>query len=199
MSLPFQDFRLYNEIDYTDVMYLYDYHPWYRNGEKNPKIDQVTHDILNIKNAKPDKVALRNKAVRFFKSALVSKNPAGISSVIPPEQSLFAVVPSSTSFRVCEGLMELMLQVQAEFRFLNRENVLVRHTDVPKAATGGLRDQRVHLESINADQQSVRGMRVFLFDDVTTTGSSLLACRRILLESGASSVAMIALGKTIQD
>lgn len=200
MTLPGQDFKAYRDIDYDNIMYLYDYHPWNRNGEKNPNIDQVTHDILNIKNPNDDKASYRNKAVRFFRSALTSANPPGLSSLIDTqEERLFAIVPSSTAFRVCRGMMELVSQLRRPFNFINEENILVRHATVPKAATGGLRDQRVHLDSISVDRRLLEGRTVFLFDDVTTTGCSLQACKRILLDAGAAKVAMIALGQTYME
>ncbi|WP_220813125.1 phosphoribosyltransferase [Pseudomonas paralcaligenes] len=198
-SLPHQEVRVYAEIDYNDIMYLYDYHPWYKNDVKNPKIDQVTHDILNIKNTDPRKLAYRQKAVSFFSRALTSQKPPGLSTLLDKTtRSAFAVVPSSTAWRVSVGLMELINSIQGEFRFSNEGNPLARHITVPKAATGGLREQRIHLDSIRSSGD-VAGKEIFLFDDVTTTGCSLLACRRILLEAGASRVAMIALGKTCQD
>ncbi len=43
----------------------------------------------------------------------------------------------------------------------------------------------------------IKGDIVLLMDDVTTTGNSLYACKQILLERGADSVEMFALGKAI--
>ena len=44
---------------------------------------------------------------------------------------------------------------------------------------------------------TVENETVFLLDDVTTTGNSLLACRDILMAKGARAVEMLALGKAI--
>lgn len=200
MSLPGQVFKIYREIDYDNIMYLYDYHPWNRNGEKNPHIDQITHDILNIKNPNDEKANYRNKAVRFFKNSLTSHNPPSLLSLIDiQEDRLFAIVPSSTAYRVCKGMTELVNELRGPFSFINEQNILVRHATVPKAATGGLRDQRVHLNSIRVDPRLLDGKSVFLFDDVTTTGCSLLACKKLLLDAGAAKVAMIALGQTYME
>ena len=40
---------------------------------------------------------------------------------------------------------------------------------------------------------------VLLMDDITTSGNSLYACKNILIESGADTVEMFALGKTVRD
>lgn len=43
----------------------------------------------------------------------------------------------------------------------------------------------------------ISGDVVLLIDDVTTTGNSLYACKEILLQAGADTVEMFALGKAI--
>lgn len=45
----------------------------------------------------------------------------------------------------------------------------------------------------------ITGEIVLLMDDITTTGNSLYACKDILLENGAETVEMFALGKTVRD
>lgn len=43
----------------------------------------------------------------------------------------------------------------------------------------------------------ISGEIILLMDDVTTTGNSLYACKEILLQHGAKSVKMFALGKAV--
>ncbi len=74
---------------------------------------------------------------------------------------------------------------------------LVRHKSIAKKATGGDRSIEVDLNSIRVeDADCIKGKRVLLLDDVTTSGNSLLACRRLLLQAGAADVKMVALGRT---
>jgi predicted amidophosphoribosyltransferase len=42
------------------------------------------------------------------------------------------------------------------------------------------------------------GREVLLLDDVTTSGSSLEACKRLLLDAGAAAVKCAALGRTAE-
>lgn len=54
------------------------------------------------------------------------------------------------------------------------------------------------MQTISTIQEmSVKGDIILLMDDVTTTGNSLYACREILLQNGAETVEMFALGKAI--
>lgn len=51
------------------------------------------------------------------------------------------------------------------------------------------------IDAINIER--IEGANILLFDDVTTTGTSLNATREILYENGANKVVCIALGKTV--
>lgn len=108
---------------------------------------------------------------------------------------MFAVVPSHCKNSVSEGLMGLVGQLSCTFRFTNDKNVLLRYTTVAKAATGGVRSIKVHLDSIKVTE-NVQGRTVYLFDDIASTGCSLEACKQLLLGAGATRVAMVALGRT---
>ncbi len=77
---------------------------------------------------------------------------------------------------------------------------LQRKQPIAKLAGGGNRDKGVHYRSIGTlDAMDVSGDIVLLMDDVTTTGNSLIACRDILLEHGAKTVEMFALGRAVRD
>ena len=43
----------------------------------------------------------------------------------------------------------------------------------------------------------IKGKNIIIFDDITTSGSSLVAARRFLKDNGANIVVCIALGKTV--
>lgn len=189
---PHQHVKKYENISFEEIISLFDYHPW--EDGNNPRIDNITHTLLNIKNPSADR---RRPAIKFFNKVLVNP-PGGLVRLVSGEQCIFAIVPSHSQGCVSPGLTDLIESVAGHFNFGNDVNVLFRHTTVPKAATGGPRSVQVHLSSINV-VGDVRGQTVYLFDDVTSTGSSLRACKELLLQSGAARVAMIALGQTYMD
>lgn len=180
----------YSEISFQEIMHLYDYHPW-QDG-KNPRIDHITHTILNIK--RHEECRSRTGAINYFTKILTS-SPRGLSFLTDGELSCFAVVPSHAKGHVSEGLLELVRNISAAFNFENEQNLLVRLATIDKAATGGERSMKVHFDSIKVTGQ-VQGKTIYLFDDITSTGSSLQACKKLLLNAGAHRVAMIALGRT---
>lgn len=182
--------KKYTEISFDEIMHLYDYHPW--GDGSNPRIDNITHTILNIKSTAHE--ARRKSAVNYFTKVLTTP-PGGLANLVSLEPCLFAVVPSHTKGNVSEGLLSLVSNVSKNFKFVNADNILFRYNAVAKAATGGERSLKVHLESIKVTKD-VKGLTVYLFDDITTTGCSLQACKSLLLEAGASRVVMIALGRT---
>jgi phosphoribosylpyrophosphate synthetase len=191
-SLPTQRTKQYLQCDFVNVMYLYDYHPW--DGGQNPRIDKITHTLLNLKNASENR---RRPPVNFFTKVLTNST-GGLSRLLIKQPYVFAIVPSHQEGHVSPGLSELIGNVREDFNFTNYHNPLYRHSTVPKAATGGPRNAQLHMNSI-AVVHRVEGQTVILFDDITTTGSSLLACKELLLQAGAAQVAMIALGKTYSE
>ena len=80
----------------------------------------------------------------------------------------------------------------------NKVYYLQRTKSIDKLAYGGCRDRQVHMKTISTvDSINVDGDIILLMDDVTTTGNSLYACREILMEKGAKTVKMFALGKAV--
>lgn len=193
-SLPSQNTKEYGSINYNDIMPLYDYHPW--EGGNNPNIDRITHTLLNIKHAESKRY---QSAVNFFTKVLTNSTK-GLARLVDSNPNVFCIVPSHSQNQVSAGLLALAKQISPNFHFNNNDNLLRRTRTVAKAATGGARNQQIHLDSIEVtDASAVRGQTVFLFDDVSSTGSSMLACKQLLLNAGADRVAMIALGQTYMD
>ena len=47
--------------------------------------------------------------------------------------------------------------------------------------------------------RNIQGQNIIIFDDITTSGCSLVASRQFLMDRGAKKVVCIALGKTVED
>lgn len=112
-----------------------------------------------------------------------------------------AVVPSHDAAKTVSGVHDLASLLAEENDLVDAGPCLLRHTTIPKLAGGaGVRSMKTHLDSIRVDKANhIRGRKVLLLDDVATSGTSLLACRRLLLDAGAAEVRMLALGLTDHD
>ncbi|MBQ8006795.1 MAG: phosphoribosyltransferase [Lachnospiraceae bacterium] len=165
-----------------------EYHRYWSDrtrGEKNPQFDEVSSQILDLKEGKMS-------AVRYF---------FGVLDPVLPRDVSICVVPSSRVARTHPGIIQLARQLCSKgCGRIDRTGYLVRTIDVPKLTENRRRGRDIHLASITVDPgMSVYGERVLLLDDVTTTGNSLYACREILISAGAKSVEMFAIGQAVYD
>jgi adenine/guanine phosphoribosyltransferase-like PRPP-binding protein len=88
-------------------------------------------------------------------------------------------------------------KVFEESKRIDGSTLIERFKSIESAHGGGKRSVSLHLNSIrikNADL--VKDREVWLIDDVVTTGSSLTACKTLLMRSGAKNVKCLAIGKT---
>jgi predicted amidophosphoribosyltransferase len=168
------------------IRFLGEYHP-YRivndRGEriKNPKWTPDCSRILDLKERQPH-------AIQHFVERLDPKLLKDIA---------LAYVPSHDATRTESGVRDVARELAARGR-IDATGCLVRHTTIQKLATGGDRGIEVHLNSMHVvDAELIRGRAVLLLDDVTTSGNSLHAGQKLLLDAGAQVVKMLALAKTV--
>lgn len=164
---------------------LGEYHPWGWHKETGgDSSNYPTHSgkILDLK----DKSA---SGLSYFFDYMSDKVKTATA---------IAVVPSSDASKgPNSGVHALADRLCDKLGLTNAGACLVRHTSIAKKATGGDRSIEVDLNSIRVEDNSlIKDQSVLLLDDVTTSGNSLLACRRLLLKAGAKEVKMVALGRT---
>lgn len=166
---------------FDQLAYLGDYHPYRRFGERNPNFNVFSGKVLDLKDEK-------EVGIEHFRAEL--------EEIVLPGVTI-ATVPSHDPDKVTSGL-RTMAQRLARAGRIDATGCLVRTTKIDKLATGGDRSVEVHLASIQIrDPRLIRGKDVLLLDDVTTSGNSLEACQRILVNAGAARVQRLAIGKTV--
>lgn len=182
---------------------LVEYHP-YRistdTGEKtkNPKFDEVSRQLLDLKDATANK---HRQAVAQM-TRLVSAAVNSLPYTLIPTQVHIAVVPSSTRGKWSEGLCAITKAIcdESPKRFVAIPQSLQRIRTIDKLARGGNRSVDIHLASIAPApgyERYFARKAVILLDDVTTTGNSLRACCMLLQQHGIDSVYPFALGRTV--
>lgn len=167
-----------------DIVVYSNYHKYWldrERGIKNPLFDVFSGKILDLKQGK-------NEAINYFYNLINVEICEGVT---------ICVVPSSDSEKTESGIGMLGERL-AENNRKNKVYFLRRIHTIDKLAYGGRRDKEIHMETISTlNEMDVTGEIILLMDDVTTTGNSLYACKDILLQNGAKTVKMFALGKAI--
>lgn len=170
--------------DDEEIVTLGEYIPWglhKKRGGSNDDYDKLSGLILDVKSK-------QQHAIKSFADNIDQKLESRIAVCYVPSHE-----PSKTS----SGIQKVAESIASRNSRIDATACLKRHVEVPKLAHGGDRSIDVHLDSIVAnDVEKIAGRSVIIFDDVTTSGNSLRACRKILLDAGATRVRMYALGKT---
>ena len=197
MDLPtkFKEFP----INSSDIIYyIYDYTPRNR-GEKKQVCDR---HIMNIKDTikhsgdKEWKNNKRNESIVHFKAILSTL----FISKPNIENTVLCLVPGHSKNSFNPNMEEIITDLCEILSIENGSKILSRFEEVSEAHTtqGIVRNKDTHLESIRiTESKLISGKNIILLDDVTTSGSSLLACKEILIRNGATKVDCVALGKTI--
>lgn len=156
-----------------------------------------TSHILNLK-----KGAL-STAVDYF----VGKLDEILSEGFP-----ICMIPSSDPSTTSLGLREV-IQGLAQNGRVDAISSLIRHQSISRSQSARIYKPLVkkyglpfeadrenihrHLDSIKVvDSSVIRSRVVLLLDDIVTTGTSFMGCRKLLLDAGASEVVCLALGIT---
>lgn len=179
----FKDKEFYNsEHQKNGIYYLTNYHP-YRGGS-NPEFNDTSKIILDFKDKK-------SYIVQYLSELLADK-------VISDAEVIICVVPSHSMNSTNSGIQQVAEKIiQVKPNCFNGLNCLKRIKDIDKLSRGGPRGLAVHLESIIVqNKELIWGKEVLLLDDVATSGNSMLACKQLLLTSGAKDVLCLAIAYT---
>lgn len=174
-----------SEINYIDE---YDKYWIYEDGVKyrNPKFyDKNGRLILALKKGE-------KSGINFYKGKLIE-----IFNYMDMKDSWVTIVPSSKQDVLNEGMCELINRVVSQLKDVRFHKCLNRKKTIEKLATGGNRSIKTHLDSIElcGNRNAYDDKKIYLVDDIMTSGNSLLGCKKILEDAGAE-VICIALGKT---
>jgi len=174
---------------------IHAYQSW--DGGQNPKFDRVSGQLLDLKNK--DDPRYQAACLRFAGEILGYAVTNKL--VTDPKNTIGCCVPSSDPQKQSDGLAQVLGQLVSHGLFASAAaGLLLRHTKISKLAYGGDRSISVHRNSICiARRPEIRGKAIFLLDDITTSGNSLLACEAMLLEAGVTVVICMAIGKTAND
>lgn len=170
-----------NELALNEEMrYLGKYYP-YHDGQ-NPDFDWFSGYILDVKDQKLS-------AINYFISLLISR-------LSYDEEFVICVMPDHKQGTGSSGIRTIAEKLCSS-PLIDGTNVITRSEEIEKKATGGSRNIKSEINSIAInDEGIINEKKILLLDDVTTSGTSLLAGKHILKKAGAKLVVMLALAKT---
>lgn len=98
------------------------------------------------------------------------------------------------------GVSDIINMVYLKPNFILRNTLIQRAYMVDKNATSTSErnnNYQVDMQSLQIESGvDVKGRNIIVVDDITTSGSTLIACKNILMNAGTEKVVLIALGKT---
>ena len=105
-----------------------------------------------------------------------------------------AMVPSHDPQAAPAGIVQLIQRLVANNR-IDAASCLVRHTKVEESSYWKNRSMEKHLSSIKVMNRTlVEKQTVLLLDDVVSSGNSMRACKKLLIDHGAAGVVCLTLG-----
>ena len=112
--------------------------------------------------------------------------------------NIITCVPSHRASNFNQSALALLIRdVAVSSSYVDGSQLLLRIKDIVPQKTLSYQErcQETHLNSVivNGD---VKGKKIILIEDITTSGSTLKACKKILLDAGAESVICFAFAKT---
>mgnify|MGYP003394585623 CR=1 FL=1 len=177
------------------------------------RVSPVTHEIEGIRittlmeyrtRAVEDVIrALKydrsEKAVSLCAEALADylSEEVALSRAFSARPIFIVSVPLHTARERERGFNQIQLVLDAlpeELRTLVAPHALTRTRDTKQQTRLSRRERLTNVEGAFLADESVRGARIFLIDDVTTTGATLLEATRALSDAG-SEVSAIALAR----
>lgn len=124
-----------------------------------------------------------------------------VTEYLSGSYDLITWVPLSSKRLKKRGYDQAMLLAMSTALKMNDVAVelLVKHTDVPaQSGIGGAERRRANISGVYSvyDEELIRGKRILLIDDITTTGSTLSECAKMCKMAGATEVVCATLART---
>lgn len=173
-----------------DIYYFDDYVP-FSHGQQVSGFDKKIMDLKDYSTV-DWKVNKQGESRRYFLRLLGNVFRENITDVVIcriPRSKMH--VQENHIYTICKDLC-------SQRDIIDGTKVLQRIADVDVAHLNGTRNMEKHLASIAVrNKELIRNKKVILVDDVITSGSTMYACKQLLLGAGARRVIGMAMGRSV--
>jgi len=163
----------------ANITFLEEYFPK-RNA------NDMTYKVLDFKNGDSDEIKYFSDRVSAYIKKCRWKN----------QGFKLAVVPSSQKGPPRNSVHEMAWNIVKNLGVFYEQGALYRYKSIQPCHISNTRDQGVHFNSIGVNS-NVIGNSYILLDDIYTTGNTINACEKLLLQKGAERVIKMTIAKTI--
>ncbi len=183
------------DVESNIIYYLFDYYKkWWVDTYPNNnfyKDNFFTFMAIKKRNYSPYSRPLNFPGALYNFLKLFSNNEVWFICTVPGHEK---------TTNISNGVSDIIEMVKLRQNFVFRSTIIQRKYTVDKKATssfGRNNDYRVDMKSLTIeDGFNVIDKNIIVVDDITTSGSTLISCRNILMDARAKRVVLIALGKT---
>lgn len=162
--------------------YLFDYTPYFQGGAN----DSMSRILLSFKRGHHAAFDFfRSMAVNYFDLIQFDRSKTAICAVPGHEANLY------------NPIQRLASEIALECGMIDGLHLVRKLYATDSHCRAGIRDPHVLRQSLEIDG-IVKGLYVFLLDDVATTGTSFAVVSKMLMEAGAAAVQCVALGQTVK-
>ena len=175
----------------AESTYMITYHPFH-NGQ-NPLHFQGS-DSQTLSYLKQDTLYDSDRKEEF--EYRISEWLEGILLQEPNQGNVAIAIVPGHSPESSHNFLHVIVDVITSETTITK-TLLQRTKKVPKATSTGIRCQALHEQTIAvSDPESVVDKVVYVIDDIETSGATLRACRKLMMDAGAAQVKLLAVGKT---
>ena len=181
------------DIDSNIIYYMFDYYKkwWMEKYPNNQFYKDNFFSFIAIKkrnyNANRNKLNFPGSLFNFF-------------SLFKGDWIICSVPGHEKTTNISNGISDIVNSVHLKSNFVLKNELIQRTYTVEKKATascGRSNDYRIDIKSLTIEYGfNVKGKNIIVIDDITTSGSTLIACKNLLMDAGAAHVVLVALGKT---
>ena len=168
--------------------------------ESCPDISRTTVRIIAELSSECYKMLVPNRQesslCNEIKTALVDYQKISRQSF---SDAIVCIVPSHEKDKYSDGLRSLTDSITRAFGYDNAWDLIVRTKTHEKLSTGGNRSIEGLIDSMSLNPDyDIRSKLIIVFDDITTSGNTMEAVRRLLNKKGPANILSITLGRTVE-
>lgn len=177
-------------VDTKAINFLWDYLPRSRGTQ-----DKISDELLLLKHLH-QKVPFSKETKEIINIFAGSFTKYFVKNLdYYANQYIFCLVPSHNAGTDNKQGIHMFSRWARFIRNEFDKDIIIRTNDIESLHSGGDRAIEAQLQSLKINK-NVKGKRIVVMDDITTTGHSLEACKILLEQAGAKEVILFAFGKT---